>query len=275
MNDYSIKQIQTVMLEIMLYVDYLCRKNSIIYYIMGGTALGAVRHRGFIPWDDDLDIFMTQENYDKFKNIFAMQKNEKYVLQEFRVGCNPIEFAKVRKNGTTFIEQGFSNNPDIHQGVYIDIMILHKCPKNKIIQFIIFMLSRYVNVQALIERNWVAKSKSHRIIKNIIRILPKQFLTIYCYKLICRYDKKEIDKYQYFYFFTNAGFNQGIFSPEIFLYPVDIDFENKKLLAPTDIHRYLKIRYGDYMKLPPENMRKASLHAAIVDLKKDYKKYIT
>ena len=66
----SIRDVQNKILEIMKYIDALCRKNGITYFIMGGTALGAVRHGGFIPWDDDLDIFMTPANYVKFKECF-------------------------------------------------------------------------------------------------------------------------------------------------------------------------------------------------------------
>ena len=69
MKNYSTKEIQSKILEIMIYVDKLCRDNGITYYIMGGTALGAIRHGGFIPWDDDLDIFMTPDNYEKFKDL--------------------------------------------------------------------------------------------------------------------------------------------------------------------------------------------------------------
>ena len=95
----------------------------------------------------------------------------------------------------------------------------------------------------------------------------------YCYKQIYKYDKKDIRDYQYGYFLTKASFNQAIFPKEIFMGPVDVGFENTNLLAPTDIHGYLKIRFGDYMTLFPEEERKAARHAEIVDLEKDYKEY--
>lgn len=257
----------------MIYVDKLCRNNNIDYYIMGGTAIGAVRHRGFIPWDDDLDIFMTPDNYEKFKSVFLTNKDPMFEIQEWRLGNSLLEYAKVRMNGTTFIESNFKNNPNMHHGVYIDIMILHKCPKSLIKKILLFLLSRYVTVQALAERNWSPKSKFQAVALKLIRLLPKHFMSGYCYKQIYKYDKQTPEDYQYCYFITKASFNQAIFPKEIFMEPVDIEFETAKLLAPTDIHGYLKIRFVNYMTLPPEEKRQAAKHAEIVDLEKDYKEY--
>jgi lipopolysaccharide cholinephosphotransferase len=273
MQNYSMKQIQSKILEIMIYVDKLCRDNDIKYYIMGGTALGAVRHQGFIPWDDDLDIFMTPDNYEKFKSAFSAQNDTRFVIQEWRLGSNPLEYAKVRMNGTTFIEASFKENRNMHHGVYIDIMILHKCPKSRIKKSLLFLFSRYVMIQALAERNWIPKSKLQTIILRLIRLLPKHFMSGCFYKQIYQYDKQDMQDYQYCYFITKASFNQSIFPKEIFMEPVDITFETTKLLAPTDILGYLKIRFGNYMALPPEEERKAARHAEIVELEKDYKEY--
>ena len=133
----TIRDVQNKILDIMKYIDTICRENGIDYYIMGGTALGAVRHGGFIPWDDDLDIFMTPEQYAKFKSIFEADKSEKFVLQEWRTTPQYIEYAKIRMNGTTFIEHVFANRTDMHHGIYVDIMILHKVPNKPLIQKLI------------------------------------------------------------------------------------------------------------------------------------------
>jgi len=275
MQSYSIKRIQSKILEIMIYVDKLCRDNDIEYYIMGGTALGAVRHQGFIPWDDDLDIFMTPDNYEKFKSAFSIQTDPRFEMQEWRLGSNPLEYAKVRMNGTTFIEANFKENRNMHHGVYIDIMILHKCPKSRIKKSLLFLFSRYVQIQALAERNWIPKSKFQTIMLRLIRLLPKHFMSGFAYRQIYQYDKQEMQDYEYCYFLTKARYNQAIFPKEIFMKPVDIAFETTKLLAPTDIHGYLKSRYGNYMALPPEEEREAAKHAEIVDLEKDYKEYFS
>ena len=87
----AVREVQEKILEIMKYIDKVCRANGITYYIMGGTALGAVRHGGFIPWDDDLDIFMTPVEYEKFKSIMISQKQDKFVLQEWKTTRDYVE----------------------------------------------------------------------------------------------------------------------------------------------------------------------------------------
>lgn len=273
MESKDIKIVQKKILEIMIYVDKICRENNITYYIMGGTALGAVRHGGFIPWDDDLDIFMTPENYCKFKEIFVKKHYPNLILQEWKVTDKYLEYAKVRMNGTTFIEENFKDNKKMHHGIYIDIMILHKCPSSKIKQKFIYYISKYVTVVALSQRNWIAKKNIHKIILKILKITPSKLLTDFFYNIIYKYDKLK-SNYKYCYFITKANFKQGIFEKEVFEVPKEIKFENTSLYGPTDIRRYLEIRFGDYTKMPSLEQQKEDIHAFIWDTEKDYKNYI-
>jgi lipopolysaccharide cholinephosphotransferase len=112
MNDDELKLLHNKILEIAEYFDNFCKENEIIYYLMGGTALGAMRHQGFIPWDDDFDVFMDSENYNKFLNI--VDKNldkKKYYFQKEDTKEWAMYFSKIRMNGTTFIS--FFTNSDI------------------------------------------------------------------------------------------------------------------------------------------------------------------
>ena len=84
MNNQSVRDVQDKILEVMKFIDKVCRDNGITYYIMGGTALGAIRHGGFIPWDDDLDIFMTPAEYKKFVEAFNKLNSKDFVVQEWR-----------------------------------------------------------------------------------------------------------------------------------------------------------------------------------------------
>lgn len=273
MKNQTVRDVQNRILEVMKFIDYVCRENDIEYFIMGGTALGAIRHGGFIPWDDDLDIFMTPQNYEKFRKVFNTLKNDKFVLQEWKIVDEFLEYAKVRMNGTTFIEEVYKDRKDMHHGIYVDIMILHKCPKNKMIQKIIYYASKYVTLVALSQRNWRPKSDNQKFALYLLRILPNKILCKISYRLIYKYVNLGSD-FSYCYFITKAKFTQGIFESNMFNKPRDIEFEETKLMGPTDIVRYLEYRYGNYMKLPSLEEQKEAVHAEIYDTELGYENYL-
>ena len=257
----------------MKYIDRLCRENGITYYIMGGTALGAIRHGGFIPWDDDLDIFMTPSEYEKFKSVFEKQNSTDFILQEWRTTPNYLEYAKIRMNGTTFIEEHFKDRLDMHHGIYVDIMILHKVPDSKLTQKIVYYYSKFVTLYGLSQRNWKPKTKMQALILKSLKILPCKLMAKHCYKKIYKYDGMQ-ENFKYCYWITPAKFKNGLFDQSFFESPVDIPFEDTALLGSERIKEYLEYRYGDYMKLPSEAARKAAVHAYLFDTEKDYKEYL-
>ncbi len=269
----DVRAVQDKILQIMKYIDTLCREHGITYYIMGGTALGAVRHGGFIPWDDDLDIFMTPDQYEIFKQVLAEQNSELYVLQEWKITPDYVEYAKVRLNGTTFIEHNFRDRRDLHQGIYVDIMILHKVPHNTFMQRLLYLESKYVTLYALSQRNWQPKSRAQAMVLGLLRVLPNRRLAKCCYRHIYRYDDRK-DNFAYSYWITKASFKQGLFDESFFAHPVDIPFEDTVLMGSEKIKEYLAYRYGEYMKLPSEAEQKAAVHAEIYDTENDYTTYL-
>ena len=273
MSQQSVRMVQDKILETMKFIDNLCREHGIVYYIMGGTALGAVRHGGFIPWDDDLDIFMTPDQYKKFKTVFENTKNEQFVLQEWRTDKNYLEYAKIRMNGTTFIEENFKDRKDMHHGIYVDIMILHKVPENKFIQKIVYYESKFVTLYGLSQRNWKPKSKSQEVVLKSLKFMPCKLMARIAYSHIYRYDNRK-DNYKYCYWITPAKFRNGLFDKTFFEKPIDIPFEDTNLLGSEKIKEYLEYRYGDYMKLPSEEQRKAAVHAYVFDTEKNYTEYL-
>lgn len=269
----SVKQVQQKILEVMKYIDALCRKHGITYFIMGGTALGAVRHGGFIPWDDDLDIFMTPSEYARFKSVFEAEQSPLFILQEWRTTPNYLEYAKVRMNGTTFIEESFKDRKDLHQGIYVDIMILHKVPDNRFLQKVIYYESKFVTLYALSQRNWKPKTKTQSIVLKSLKFMPCKMMAKMCYKHIYKYDEMT-DGFKYCYWITPAKFRSGLFDASFFSEPVDIPFEDTVLYGSKKIKEYLAYRYGDYMKLPSKEAQKAAVHAMIFDIDKDYREYV-
>lgn len=274
MNDQGVRQVQDKILETMKYIDQLCRAHGIEYYIMGGTALGAVRHGGFIPWDDDLDIFMTPSQYEKFKAVFEDQKSEQFVLQEWRTTPKYLEYAKVRMNGTTFIEEVYKDRKDMHHGIYVDIMILHKVPEGKLIQKLVYLESKFVTLYALSQRNWKPKTKGQARTLKLLKLLPCKLMAKIAYRRIYRYDDRQ-KNFKYCYWITPAKFRNGLFDPCFFEKPVDVPFEDTVLLGSEKIKEYLEYRYGDYMKLPSKEAQQAAVHAMVFDTEKDYTEYFT
>jgi len=273
MGNQSVKDVQAKILYVMKYIDKICRENDIDYYIMGGTALGAVRHGGFIPWDDDLDIFMMPSEYEKFKLVFKKENSSEFVLQEWRTTPKYLEYAKIRMNGTTFIEECYKDKKDMHHGIYVDIMILHKVPENKIIQKLVYYESKFVTLYALSQRNWKPKTKAQSLILKSLKLMPCSLMAKIAYRHIYKYDNLK-DKFKYCYWITPAKFRNGIFDKTFFEKTIDIPFEDTCLLGSEKIKEYLSYRYGDYMKLPSKEAQLASVHAHIFDTQKDYTEYM-
>lgn len=120
----DIKDVQRLELEILLEFDRICKKHGMKYQLYAGTLIGAIRHEGFIPWDDDIDVCMLRSEYDKFLSWVEIELNNKYFFQTYKTDLNYInKFAKIRRNGTLFVEKSVKDL-EIHHGVYIDIFAL-------------------------------------------------------------------------------------------------------------------------------------------------------
>ena len=148
----NLKNLQLKLLEIAKYIDKLCQENDIEYYVIYGSALGAVRHKGFIPWDDDFDIGMTYPNYLKFLKVYEEKVDKKkYFLQTLESEPNYyLSFAKFRDITTTLIEEANKDIP-ITYGVYVDIFPIVGVPNNKFKRALLkinraFALSANINV---------------------------------------------------------------------------------------------------------------------------------
>ena len=129
----TLKQIQTNMLKEFIEI---CENNKLQYFVIYGTLLGTIRHKGFIPWDDDIDVIMARNYYETFMKIGQKSLSEHLFLQNHITDKNYLcNFAKIRNNETTFIEIA-TQNIDINHGVYIDIFPLDGLAKNKLVRTI-------------------------------------------------------------------------------------------------------------------------------------------
>lgn len=254
------KEIKASLLVTMECLDEYLKKNDIKYSIYAGTLLGAVRHQGFIPWDDDMDIVLCREEYDKLVAQLLKDNcriNDKIFAAGFELGNDEIPFIKIKNQNIIAKEQGVPST-DSGDFLWIDVWPIDEVPN--IFPRLYLLLFRNVYKRAwFIKRfekyKWETIDK-HLWISRIVKIL---FLN-------CSYEKITRKLIKYTKIFSNGkhknvtnviwGIGYKEIFPEKFMTAYrEYSFDNLKLSGIVDADGWLKIRYGDYMKLPPKEDR--------------------
>ena len=258
-DDWGIKKLQNCILNIAQYIDDFCQENNVTYFLMGGSALGAIRHNGFIPWDDDLDVFMTPDNYERFRDLFNKKGNkEKYYLQEMGAADGRVITAKIRLNNSTYIEE-IVKDWDIHHGVFVDIFILHTCPEDKWKRYWQYFWAKYLIMKGLANKEY---NRRGGLVNNAVRamkILPKRFLLSYGLKQVYRY-RNEDSAYKCNYL-GKAVMRNGTYKASHFAGTKRHKFETIELNVAQNVEEFLSERFGDYMKIPDISRIRYEQHA--------------
>ncbi len=250
--------LKKIELDILLYIDKVCRDNNLKYFLAFGTELGAIRHKGFIPWDDDIDIIMMKEDYDKFLSIMDKSENIRYkCLHPGKDFPNYIQsFSKVVDLTTKLEETSFINHKDL--GVFVDIFPVVKFEskhKDKLIK-------DYLKTRTLLTLACLKNFQKSR--KGFFVSAGK--LICYCYAKMFGYKHwlKKIDKFANR--FNNSNTNETIivccgniaktiFPKDIYDETIYVEFEGYKFPIMKDYDAHLKGLFGDYMTPPPEDQR--------------------
>ncbi len=275
-QDIMTKAIQQKMLGIMVYFKQFCEENGLVFSLAGGSCLGAVRHKGFIPWDDDVDIFMLRDDYEKLPDLwnrFADTERYSCVRSDDKINIHHTA-TEIKDNNTTFINR-HCVDCDVHQGVMIDIIPLDAVPKGKfarLMQMVYSMAYCCFNFQRLPEHKSRFTYILTKFALGIIRSDKARYkIWKFCEKQVSKYSVDEHD--------TVASFGEGAtimrqyFPKKWFTEPVMAEFEGVHMPIPADPDKYLTISYGNYMQLPPDEERVCRHDTVFIDLEHSYKQY--
>lgn len=249
-------KLHNVLFEILEEVVKICEKNDLTYFLISGTLLGAIRHKGFIPWDDDLDIAMSRQDYEIFLKLCQNQLKDNYYIHYHLTDPNYwLPFAKVRKNGTIFEEKAVVSIKS-HKGIFIDIFPLDNANKQRsVIQDIQAFLTKKISSIIIHKRGLnIGKPKSLvKLLLFIIRPLKIQSMSIFQQRIM---SLNSNNKSKYFinlgsyYNYVNETMPKNKYYP-----PVQVEFNGKNFNAPNDWDYVLTRIYGNYMQLPPVEKR--------------------
>lgn len=274
MSAPTIREVQLFELQMLKDVAKVCNENNIDYMLACGTLLGAVRHGGFIPWDDDIDLYMTPKNYTKFIKIGQEALGDKYFIQNWRTEKNyPFLWTQIRANGTTSMPVA-SKNLDIHWGVCLDIFPVigrYNSGLKRKLQSASFGLSK-----ALLAKDYIlAMNEKAQGKQKLINLLPYRVRKTLCKLMqplyLCDIKKNNQNEacvlwYDFSDFFPSLLLNER----------TKIKFENGHFTTMKDYKDYLSAIYGDYMTPPPIEEQKGhegTLGEIIIDLNRDYMQY--
>ncbi len=259
-SDNILRQVQLTQLEILTEVDKICRKHNIKYFLISGTLLGAVRHKGFIPWDDDVDIGMHRKDYDLFLEIAGRTLAKKYFCQS--VYSEPdyyLPYAKVRKNGTKYVEASIKHL-NINKGVYIDVFPIDNVPDNALLRFI-HRMELQILFRMVLEKSGIIISEDQRLSRRVAYTMLRIFFKPFKKRNLLLYMDQRMKAYsgQKTTCLTNIGSSYGYTREQrqsyIFESLSETEFEGRLFYVPVQAHEYLTGLFGDYMTPPPVDQR--------------------
>ncbi len=257
----ELRALQNVLLEMLAELDRICKKNGIQYYLDGGTLLGAVRHKGFIPWDDDLDVVMLRSEYERLRAACRQDLNAtKYFFQdnttdpEYRWG-----YARIRRKNSAFVRLG-QEHLKMQTGIFLDIFLRDNVPDfypRRLLNCFYAFFLRKVLYSEVGKVN--ARGGFLRGIYALLNKIPPPFAFRRLERLAAKWNARpaQYTRCLAFHYVSShgyrfqLGFDRRWFTEE----PVMLEFEGRSFPAVRDYDGYLKCLYGDYMTLPPPEKR--------------------
>jgi len=255
LTEQELKKLQNVELELLVEMDRICRKYNILYSIDGGTLLGAIRHKGFIPWDDDADVIMNRKAYEKFVSVINKELDlGKFYFQDLnRTKGYRWGYGKLRRTNTEFIRLNQEHMP-YEQGIFLDVFVCDNVPDNYILRCICNLHSFIFRKAFYSEVGKYTTSGISKLIYKLLSLLPEHKLKN-IYTNYVKFRNKKITSMVKCLTFPACNKTYG-YKRSWYEETIDIEFEGVMLRGCKDYDEYLTFLYGDYMKLPPASKRK-------------------
>lgn len=269
MTPEDIKSMQGVLLEILSDMDQVCRKYGLTYFVCGGTAIGALRHQGFIPWDDDIDVTMPRRDYDLLEECLLKEFSDRYWVQS--IATDPdydLNFMKIRKKGTVCLE--FLDPEPEKSGIFVDIFPLEDTFDNRLLSRLhgvlgegLLFICSCVRLRRKKDRilPFLREERAIKTVQTKVRIgglfsfIPLRTWLRLTERVLCACHNRKSQrvsipsgrKHYFKEMYTRASF-----------FPAKaVEFEDRRFMIMNDPREYLEKMYGDYMKLPPEDQRES------------------
>ncbi len=270
-SNNGLRQLQMLELDMLREVVRICTKYNLTYYLSAGTFLGAVRHKGFIPWDDDADVRMPRPDYEKLLAVLPKELNSPYIIRHFKYNNSVHRYYLRIDDPRVKLRRTHSKNGEI-SNTWIDIFPLDGMPKNKIHnklrQFRLLWRRMWLQISVFDEIVTLNKRRKwyENLIIKIVRHTPIQHLVSYN-KMWEKLDKAmkayPIDKAEYYVNFMGMYKFKDMIPKAVYGKGTLYEFEGEMFNGPEDYDTFLKTLYGDYMKLPPEDQRNKHMSTII------------
>ena len=262
----TLRRLQQEILSILDDFLLICRENGLEYYGIAGTAIGAIRHKGFIPWDDDIDIAMPRRDFERFCRIVKKKYGDKYlILNAENYPAYPLMTTRMVKKGTVFVEE-VMKDVDCPFGIFLDLYVLDNIADDRAAYekqawtawfFSKLMILRALEKPTLAQKGMTAKLiwLACRMVNRMLRLLKvsPEYLYRRCAAECRRYNRYPTKRMAFLG--DSSPFWNTVDREQ--LYPLlYIPFEGRRLAFPANIDSMLRLQYGDYMIMPPEEKRK-------------------
>ena len=274
--------LQQKQLDILKAFIRVCDKHNLEYFLVYGTALGAIRHKGFIPWDDDIDVGMPREDYEKYIQLQSEYEGTPYFIQTFKSDpCYIYNYAKLRDSSTTFLENAFKNHR-INQGVFIDVFPVDGMSRTEGNREKIGKKNKFIWRQVYFSYLPALRRKIHKrtFFKDILLNIVAGLFYVFD---IAHYRNKRVERFVKKIPLSEAkmagimfGFTWKIncMPADIFKETIKVPFEDIEVKVVKQYDRYLTLLYKDYMKFPPKEQQVGHHYNSGVSLDQGYEDYM-